>query len=144
MINKKIRNATPTEYDGIKFRSKLEARVYKYLISKEIVPLYEKYKITLWQKAKDSFTVPYYDKVGKTFKKVTTKPLPVTYTPDFVFPYKEWNVFLEVKGFKNDVVPYKIRLFREWLEGHKFELGNPCFAVVKSIKEIEQLLKELE
>lgn len=143
-MNRKIKNATPTEYKDIKFRSLLECYIYKHLKSKGITPQYEAHRITLWQKAKDSFTVPYYDRVGKTFKKVTTKPLPVTYTPDFTFQYKGWNVFLEVKGFKNDVVPYKIRLFREWLEGHKFELGNPCFAVVKSVKELELFLKDLE
>lgn len=141
MINRKICGATPTEYDGIKFRSKLEARIYKYLVTKGIIPQYEVEKITLWNRDKGYFKVPYYDRVGKTFKRITSKPLAITYTPDFVFIYNEVTVYLEVKGFKNDITNYKIRLFRDWLETQ----NNPkqCYAVVHTIREVEQLLNNL-
>ncbi len=141
MNNKKICNATPTEYEGMKFRSKLELRIYKYLLTKGIEPQYEQAKIVLWNREKGYFKVPYYDRVGKTFKKITSKPLAVTYTPDFIFTYNGVLVYLEVKGFKNDVTNYKIRLFRDWLETQ----NNPkqCYAVVHTIKEVEFLLKDL-
>ena len=139
--NKKVKNATPTEYNGIKFKSILETRIYKYLLSKGIEPEYEKIKIKLWSRSKGELSVPYYDRIGKIFKKVTSKPLSVTYTPDFIFKYNGYTVYLEVKGFKNDVVPYKIRLFRDWLEAQ----NNPkqCYAVVHTIKEVEFLLNDL-
>lgn len=141
MNNKKICNATPTEYEGMKFRSKLELRIYKYLLTKGIEPQYEQAKIVLWNREKGYFKVPYYDRIGKTFKKITSKPLAVTYTPDFIFTYNGVLVYLEVKGFKNDVTNYKIKLFRDWLETQ----NNPkqCYAVVHTIKEVEFLLKDL-
>ena len=37
--NTKVRNATPTEYDGIKFKSKLEAYCYKQLKENSIIIL---------------------------------------------------------------------------------------------------------
>ena len=46
-INKKIKNATSTEYDGIKFKSKLEVTIYKALKEKGLNPLYEKTKFIL-------------------------------------------------------------------------------------------------
>ena len=42
--NKKVRNATPLVYDGIQFRSKLEAYCYKKLIQNNIKADYEKNK----------------------------------------------------------------------------------------------------
>ena len=38
MSNKKIKNATECELDGIRFRSKQERAVYKYLLSVGITP----------------------------------------------------------------------------------------------------------
>ena len=43
-MNKKIRNATPLTYDGITFRSKLEAFTYKKLLEVGIRPEYENEK----------------------------------------------------------------------------------------------------
>lgn len=142
MINKKIKNATTTEFDGVKFRSMLEKRFYVYLKHKDIEFEYEPEKIVLWERSKSHFTIPYYDKIGRTFKKVTSKPLSVTYTPDFILSYKGWKVYLEVKGWKNDVVPYKIRLFRDWLE--KQNTPKQCYAVVRTIKELEYVLYDLD
>ena len=142
MINKKIINATPTEYDGKKFRSMLEVRIYRKLKELGIEPEYEPQKIILWERSKQQLTVPYYDRVGKIFKRVTSKPLRVTYTPDFIFDFKGWHIYLEVKGYKNDLTNYKIRLFRDWLETQ----NNPrqCYAVVHRIKDVEFLLKNLD
>lgn len=144
MENKKIINATPTNYDGIEFRSKLEKSIYKALTDRGIQVDYEPIRCKIWDR--DSFSVPYYDRVGKKpFGLVTSKPIAVHYTPDMVFEYKGTQVFLEIKGFKNDVTPYKIRLFRDWLDRYHRETGiKGCYAVVYAIKDVNTLLNLLD
>lgn len=143
MENKKIKGATKTEVEGIEFRSKLEASIYKYLKSIDITPDYEPISVKIWDR--DSFSVPYYDKVGKNFRRITEKPRVVKYTPDFVFNYGIYKVILEVKGFKNDVAPYKIRMFRDWLEGTQCLCSAKyCYAVVYTIKDVKTLLADLD
>lgn len=130
--------------DGIHFRSKLEARIYRALQKATTNIHYEAERIKLWDRQK--FSVPYYNRVGKKgFIKVTTKPLPIHYTPDFTFKYKGYTVYLEVKGYQNDVTTYKIRLFRDWLESYSHKTTDKlCYAVVHSEKDLTLLLKNLE
>lgn len=139
--NKKIKGATVCFFNSITFRSKKELSVYKYLLSIGITPQYECTKFTIWDSPKMS--VPYYDKYGEIFQRITRKPIAVHYTPDFIFDYKGIKVILEVKGFKNDVANYKIRLFRQYLEEHSKEGEKLCYAVVYSIKNVKTLLNEL-
>lgn len=141
MANKKIKNSTICQEDGMVFRSKLERSIYKYLTSIGITPKYEAEKFTIWDR--DKFSVPYYDRYGKVFKRITRKPTAVHYTPDFIFTYKDIDVILEVKGFKNDVAPYKIRMFRDYLEEYGKEL-KLCYAVVYSVRDLKVLLKDLD
>lgn len=142
MRNKKIRNATECSADGIDFKSILERTVYLYLKSVGITPKYEAIRFPIWNREK--FSVPYYDRYGKTFMRITRKPTIVHYTPDFVFTTDDTTVYLEVKGFKNDVVPYKIRLFRELLEElSKSSDTRLCYAVVYCLEDLKILLNDL-
>ena len=141
--NKKIRNATVCQEDGIVFRSKQERAIYKYLLSVGITPKYEAERFTIWDR--DKFSVPFYDKFGKTFMRINRKPSAVHYTPDFTFDIGETKVILEVKGFKNDAAPYKIRLFRDYLESKSNETKKfYCYAIVYSIKDLKILLSDLQ
>lgn len=114
--NKKVRNATPKEFNGIKFKSILEVMVYKTLLSVGFEPLYEKNKFVIWQGFYPS--VPFYDKDATTrmLKLNKKKIIDITYTPDFTFEYKNRLIIIEVKGFENDVFPVKKKLFRRFLE----------------------------
>lgn len=114
--NKKIRNATPKEFNGIKFKSILEVMVYKTLLSVGFEPLYEKNKFVIWQGLYPS--VPFYDKDATTrmLKLNKKKIIDITYTPDFTFEYNKRLIIIEVKGFENDVFPVKKKLFRKFLE----------------------------
>lgn len=116
MSNTKIKNATPTRFNGIEFKSKLEVSVYKTLLVAGFKPDYEKLKFTLWEGYKP--TVPFYTKSKKTreLELDDTKIRGITYTPDFTFRYKDYLIIVEVKGKENDVYPYKRKLFRKWLE----------------------------
>lgn len=141
--NKKILNATTTRVADISFKSQLEARLYKAMQNMGLDVDYEPQRCKIWDR--QSFSVPYFDRVGKVFKRVTSKPIAVHYTPDFIFDYKGIKVFLEAKGFKNDVAPYKARLFRDWLEEYTRENHvRAVYAVVYSIRDLQQLLKELD
>lgn len=127
MENKKIINASPKEYNGIKFKSLAEVMVYKTLIQQGFNPLYEKETFLLWEGFIPR-TVPFYTK--NTFKRKNhnievlshytakdKRPLSgITYTPDFTFNYGEKKIIVEVKGFQNDVFPYKFKMFRKYLE----------------------------
>lgn len=140
MENKKVKNATVCQTDGINFRSKQEASVYKYLLSQGITPQYEPEKFTIWDRG--PMTVPFYDRYGKTFKRLTRKPTAIHYTPDFIFTVNGITVFLEVKGFSNDVFPYKAKLFRDYLENQPNK-ENLCYAIIYAIKDLKLLLDEL-
>ena len=90
MQNKKIRNATPTTYAGVKYRSKLEAKFAKILTEAGVQFQYEFPTYEL---------LPRQEFQGETLR-------PVTYTPDFLVK----DFIIEVKGFKNDVYPLKKKL----------------------------------
>ena len=114
--NKKIRNATPKEFNGIKFKSILEVMVYKTLLSVGFEPLYEKNKFVIWQGLYPS--VPFYDKdvTTRMLKLNKKKIIDITYTPDFTFEYHGTLIIIEAKGFENDVFPLKKKMFRGVLE----------------------------
>lgn len=126
MENKKIKGATPLEYAGIKFRSKLEVTCYKTLEDGGLKPQYEKKHHALFDGYSPS--VPYYTK--NTFKRKNChisvlskftvidnrKVLSWIYTPDLYFEKGNYIVYIEVKGFYNDTARYKIKLFRWQLE----------------------------
>ena len=112
--NKKIKNATPEEYEGINFKSKLEVMVYKTLLQAGFNPKYEPYTYTIWEGFKP--TVPFYTKI-KCFNKLNlTKLRDITYTPDIYLEYEGIKVIIEVKGAYNDVFPYKFKMFRKYIE----------------------------
>ena len=119
-MNKKVKNATPYEYEGIKFRSKLEQFTYE---------LFKKSGIALDYEAVTFELVPSFIFCGK-------KVRPMTYTPDFM--HKDF--IIECKGFGNDNWPIKEKLFKWLLTRNNL---NYKFYVVKNQAEVKNLLSEL-
>lgn len=115
MENRKIKNATPLTYDGISFKSKLEAAVYRLLREAGFVVRYEPVKCTLWKGVRPA--VPLYDtdKSGRNWKLRDGKMLDIRYTPDFHFSYRGYDIFIEAKGMVNDVFYIKKKMFVKWL-----------------------------
>ena len=125
-MNKKVKNATSIDSKGIHFRSKVEEKCYSALKESGFNPKYEQKCYTLLEGFSPS--VPFY--VKNTFKRKNNKIQivsgttvvdrrkikPWTYTPDLYFEYGKFIIHIEVKGFKNDVVRYKSKLFRLKLE----------------------------
>lgn len=120
-MQKKIRNATPTEFDGIKFRSKLEVYTYKKLKEACIDAEYEKHRYELLP----AFT--YYDKKYRA----------MTYLPDFVGS----NFIIECKGFANDAWPLREKLFKHFLVTNNIDIP---FYKVSNQKEVDNLIKILK
>ena len=130
VTNKKIRNAVTCKTNDITFKSQLEKSVYNTLQQSGFNPQYEPETHILW----DGFTpiTPFYDKESDTqYKKrvnsgnknkskilvlKTGKITGIRYTPDFYFKYKKLDVYIETKGFENDVFYIKKKMFRYFLD----------------------------
>ncbi len=136
MENKKIKNASKIDFSGIKFKSHLEALIYKTLIENGITPIYEGKTFEFVPRLRP--TVPFFKRIQKVFK-LEMKPLqPITYTPDFTFEYKGMLVIIEAKGIENDVYPVKRNLFRRYLES----MNKPSiFFEVRTKKEVLEAIK---
>ena len=125
MENKKIKNATPMTYDGIKFRSKLEVYCYKQLKEAGIETDYEGKKYTLLPK----------------FEYNDEKIRPITFTPDF--PATNGSFIIECKGFPNDGFPNKWKMFKALL--HKvFGSYGPRVFVVRNQKQVRDVINILK
>lgn len=127
MGRKRVQNATRTELDGIKFRSKLEAAIYQTLIDNGIQPDYEKLKYTL---------LPGFETVVNGKKE---KIRPITYTPDFSFTYNSALYIIEVKGFITDGYKLKRKLILQRLATEPVK-----FYEVKSVAQMKQVLEEIK
>jgi hypothetical protein len=120
-MNKKIKNATPFEHDGIKFRSKLEMFTYCE---------FKKLGIMLDYEARNFELIPSFLFMGKKIR-------PMTYTPDFMHE----KFILECKGFGNDQWPIKEKLFKWFLSRHNI---SAPFYVVSTQKEVIALIDEIK
>lgn len=99
MENKKIKNATPTTYKGVQYRSKLEVRFAMMLDAEKIPFAYEEETWVVLDKQ---------TYMGKTIRCVT-------YTPDFIIG----DVVVEIKGFRNDVFPLKKKLIIKFINENR-------------------------
>ena len=118
----KVRNATPTEYDGIKFRSKLEVYTYKNLREAGISADYEQHRFEL---------LPAFVALsGKKYRAMT-------YLPDFVGK----DFIIECKGFPNESWPLRKKLFEYALVRNNLQYN---FYEVHTQKEVDALVLNLK
>lgn len=118
----KIRNVTPTEYDGIKFRSKLEMYTYKKLREARINADYEQHRFEL---------LPAFVALsGKKYRAMT-------YLPDFVGK----DFIIECKGFPNESWPLRKKLFEYALLSLDVKYN---FYEVHTQKEVDALVLNLK
>lgn len=121
--NKKVKNATPTIIDGIKFKSKLEANTYAILKQNNIFAEYESFKFILL----DSFE---FD--GKKLRKMT-------YTPDFVGT----DFIIECKGLPTDAFKLKWKLFQWHLKESGLE-NKYKLHLIHNLKELDKAIDEIK
>ena len=138
-VNKKVKNATSIEYNGIKFKSKLELTIYKTLKEKGLNPLYEANKFILQEGFRPS--KPHYVKgLCPVTANGYAKIIQITYTPDFTVEYNNKLLFIEAKGKQNDSYPIKRKLFLKHLES----IPNAYFMEVYSKKDLINSLESFD
>ena len=120
--NQKIRNATPTVYNGVKYRSRLEVFTAKALDDAKLVNEYEKNKFLLADKFVFSpVSFETYTKKGiKTFGIARENVQHITYTPDFVDPNFKW--LIECKGYRTDSFDIKWKMFKKYLTDNDIKM----------------------
>lgn len=141
--NKKVIGATPIESNNIKFKSKLESRVYQYLVKEGFNPIYEGMKFILWEGFKP--TVPFFTRnSNKEFIPKMSKTIDITYTPDITFVYNGFLIIIEVKGFENDVFGYKFKMFRKILESKEYKNNTLLFEIftLGELKRCIEIIKQ--
>lgn len=154
--NKKIRNATVCQTGNLTFKSQLEKSVYNTLQQLGFNPQYEPETHTLW----DGFDpiTPFYDKESDTQQKKRLgdgdknkskilvhkkgKITGIRYTPDFYFKYGKLDVYIETKGFENDVFYIKKKMFRYFLDKRYNDAGQ--HSIFFEIYTKKQLLQAIE
>jgi len=143
--NKKVRNATTHEYEGIIFKSRLELYCYQKLqeltLILPIVFSYDSVKFNLL----DSFvfTNDCYELVKrknyKQFEQIRPNVKGITYTPDFVGTHTDTGrmFIIETKGNPNDAFPLRWKLFKKSLIDNKTQAD---IYMPRNLKHIDQVI----
>ena len=133
-MNRKVTNADPHFYDGIKFRSKLEIGVYKELKKQKVEFEYEPKKIVLQEGFKP--VNPYYIDSMEHWEKVRA----ITYTPDFIAKIDTYTVYIEVKGWETDRYVVKKKMFLNKIRNEK----DSIFIEVHTIRGLKNSLIKIK
>lgn len=141
-MNRKIKNAQESSYNGILFRSKSEMNIYKLFFENGFTLEYEPKKAVIMEEFNVNFD--FYDhKSDKNNKVLVNKKdktiLPITYTPDFIYKGKRRLYIIEVKGFANDTFPLKKKLFLKLL--NEKENHNFAFVMLYNLTNAKQLIE---
>ena len=121
-INKKVINATEVTVNGVKYRSKLEARCAQILKENNVSFEYEPLKIEY---------IPKFEYYGEKYRAAF-------YTPDFIIDNK---YILEIKGFPNEVYRYKKKLVLLKLL-NDVNYTKYRFFEIKTITQLKQWIKQ--
>ena len=139
-MNRRILNATPFTYNGIDFKSKSEVMVYKTLIENGFTPKYEEETFYYWDGIRP--TVPFYDLGPDRHLRLNMKKLIGSkYTPDFTFWSGGFKIIIEVKGYANDIYPFKKKLFRAYLETLDYPI---LFAEIYTKRQLLEFIKVIK
>jgi hypothetical protein len=147
--NKKIRNATATTFNGIKFKSKLEKFTYQCLKVAGIPFNYEKDRFILIDKFiyKGESIEKKKSKGKNVFVKASKNISQATYLPDFTNLDQGW--IIECKGLRTEAFNLRWKLFKSSLAKQKknYDLYMPgtqkqIMEVINSIKEKTMISNE--
>ena len=140
--NKKVRNATATTFNGIKFKSKLEKFAYQSLKVAGIPFKYEEDRFVLIDKfVYEGDSIEKKKSRGKNVFVHSSKNIPrATYLPDFTNIDQGW--IIECKGLRTEAFNLRWKLFKNMLakENKSYDLYMP--GNHKQIMEVIEILKK--
>lgn len=135
-MNKKVKNAKNTTYNGIKYRSTLEVTIKKTLNSLKIPSSYETLTFILSPEIKPN--TRFYNRTKKKGFHLRNEKIPkITYTPDFIIKNGGMTIIIEAKGFETDSYKIKRNLFRKLI-------NNRDDIVVFEVKSKNDLIEGLK
>jgi hypothetical protein len=139
--NKKVRNATATTFNGVKFKSKLEKFTYQCLKVAGIPFKYEEDRFVLIEKfTYEGECIEKKKRKGKNvFVKSSENISQATYLPDFTNIDQGW--IIECKGLRTEAFNLRWKLFKNMLAKQKksYDLYMP--GTQKQIMEVIEKLK---
>lgn len=135
--NRKIIGATENVTDGVEFKSKLEARVYKELLRLGYKPDYEPLTSTLLGSFTPSHPWLLDGNPQTTRKGIPNKVKRWEYTPDFIVTEGCQNLIIECKGFSNDLHPYKRKMFLKNIDS----MPNWHYCEVKTLRGLRKTME---
>lgn len=151
--NKKIRGAQEVEVNNIRFKSIVESKAYQLFLESDLEFEYEPTKFILWTGKKlERVTVLAPKKIrrGKYGRELINnspeslrRVLDISYTPDFIVWWKNYIIYIDVKGMENDVYPLKKKMFLKYLDNIEDEFTR-IFAEPHSIKQVKDLITHIK
>ena len=139
--NKKVRNATATTFNGVKFKSKLEKFTYQCLTVAGIPFKYEEDRFILIDKFRyEGECIEKKKSKGKNvFVRSSENISQATYLPDFTNLEQGW--IIECKGLRTEAFNLRWKLFKNMLAKEKksYDLYMP--GTQRQIMEVVEKLK---
>lgn len=145
-INKKVRGATISISNGVKFRSSLEKSCHNKLLASGLDFTYESEKIVLWEGIKLNHTIVYApNKIGNgryspLIEQQNRALIKMTYTPDFIVTFDHYRIYFDVKGKENDTYPIKKKMFLKVLEER---MDGKCYMFFEP-HSVKQMIQSIE
>lgn len=141
--NKKIRNAKEVIEDGIKFKSIFERNAYLKFKEANLNAIYsnEKFKIFNEFILNNVNGFISSNKLKKTL--LNMKVRGITYTPDFIIKTEKNYYVIEIKGFRNDVYPVKLKFILNYLENLNIE-QKKFFFEAKNLTDVIEIIKTIQ
>ncbi len=139
--NQKVVNATRCVYNGVKYRSQLEAFTAHELDFNQIKFEYEKNKFCLQEKftslnpSVEEFEVKGVNK----FEELNPNIRAITLTPDFMDIQFRWC--LEVKGHRTSDFDLKWKMFKEYLHRNDLKMDLYLPTNQKQVKQVIEIIK---
>ena len=150
--NKKVKNATKIEYEGIQFKSIFEKDCYILLKQEGLDFEYETKRTVLLSGFYPPDSLKVYDLFKprlqrRVFGLNLHKILDITYTPDFYIQKDNVEIYIEAKGNPNDTYPLKKKIFLDYLR-RQSEIDGKIYMFFephskKQLREAIKIIKEL-
>lgn len=140
--NKYIQNASPKLYNGVKYKSQLEAFTAESLDTEQIKFEYEKNSFLLQDKFESINSSIEVVKSKKTSGFILSRNniRTIKYTPDFMDPQFRW--LIETKGYRTAEFDIKWKMFKKYLTDNNLKVDLYLPQNQGQVKKCIEIIKE--